>query len=65
MQVESSRWAARTQVSITSLFNLCCVAPASDGKVYPVHNCHMTIDDSVLYKGTAIFVQAAFDYLNN
>lgn len=46
-------------------FNLCCVAPASDGKVYPVHNCHMTVDDSVLYKGTAIFVQAAFDYLNN
>lgn len=45
-------------------FNLCCSAPHSDGKVYPAHNSKFVVDDSQLYKGTAIFVQAVWDYLN-
>ena len=45
-------------------FNLCCTAPHSDGKVYPAHNSKFVVDDSQLYKGTAIFVQAVMDYFN-
>ena len=46
-------------------FNIACVVEAFDGKVYPRHNSKMTVDDSVLYKGTAIFVQAALDYFRD
>lgn len=45
-------------------FNLCCTDAHSDGKVYPAHNSKFVVDDSLLYKGTAVFVQAVFDYLN-
>lgn len=43
-------------------FNLCCTTAHSDGNVYPAHNSKFTVDDSLLYKGTAVFVQAVFDY---
>ena len=46
-------------------FNLCCTAPHADGKIYPAHNSKFVVDDSHLYKGTAIFLQAVYDYLNN
>lgn len=36
-----------------------------DGKVYAPHNSKFRLDDSVLYKGTALFVQAATDLLQN
>lgn len=45
-------------------FNLCCTTKHSDGVQYPGHNCKFTVDDSRLYKGTAVFVQAVLDYLN-
>jgi amidohydrolase len=35
-----------------------------NGEVYPLHNSKFQLDDSVLYKGAAVFVQAAVDYLN-
>lgn len=34
-----------------------------DGIVYPLHNSKYIMDDSVLYKGVALFLQAAMDYL--
>jgi metal-dependent amidase/aminoacylase/carboxypeptidase family protein len=34
-----------------------------DGIVYPAHNSKYLMDDSVLYKGVALFLQAAIDYL--
>ncbi|MBQ3587189.1 MAG: hypothetical protein II977_01345, partial [Oscillospiraceae bacterium] len=45
-------------------FNLCCQDAHSDGKIYPGHNSKFVVDDSLLYRGTAVFVQAAIDYLN-
>lgn len=35
-----------------------------DGIVYPVHNSKFMLDDSVLYKGTALFLQTVIDFLN-
>lgn len=35
-----------------------------NGEVYPPHNSKFQVDDSVLYIGTALFVQAVLDYLN-
>lgn len=46
-------------------FNLCCQDAHSDGKIYPGHNSKFVVDDSLLYRGTAVFVQGAIDYLNN
>lgn len=34
-----------------------------DGIVYPLHNSKYVMDDSVLYKGVALFLQTALDYL--
>lgn len=45
-------------------FNLCCQDVHSDGKLYPGHNSKFVVDDSLLYRGTAVFVQGAIDYLN-
>lgn len=36
-----------------------------DGIVYPLHNSKYMMDDSVLYKGVALFLQSAIDYLND
>lgn len=36
-----------------------------DGVVYPLHNSKYIMDDSVLYKGAALFLQATVDYLNS
>ena len=46
-------------------FNLCCQTEHADGKLYPGHNSKFMVDDSLLYRGTAVFVQGAIDYLNN
>lgn len=46
-------------------FNLCCQTEYADGKLYPGHNSKFMVDDSLLYRGTAVFVQGAIDYLNN
>lgn len=35
-----------------------------NGEVYPLHNSRFQLDDSVLYKGSAVFAQASFDYLS-
>jgi amidohydrolase len=35
-----------------------------NGEVFPPHNSKFQVDDSVLYKGVAVFVQAAIDYLD-
>lgn len=45
-------------------FQLNCSAPYDDGVTYPAHNSKFKLDDSQLYLGSAIFVQAALDYLN-
>ncbi|WP_293976438.1 M20 family metallopeptidase [uncultured Clostridium sp.] len=36
-----------------------------DGVIYPAHNSKFMMDDSVLYRGTAIFLQTIIDYLND
>jgi amidohydrolase len=35
-----------------------------DGIVYPAHNSKYMMDDSVLYRGVAVMLQSAIDYLN-
>lgn len=45
-------------------FNLICQAPFKDGKIYPAHNSKFVVDDSLLYRGTAVFVDTAIKYLN-
>ncbi|MCC8127548.1 MAG: M20 family metallopeptidase [Clostridiales bacterium] len=44
------------------LFNAC---PSDDGVQYPHHNGRFSIDDSVLYLGTAIFVQTVLDQIGS
>ncbi len=46
-------------------FRLEVAAPHTDGVVYPGHNSKFCIDDSLLYKGTGLFIQAVLDYLND
>lgn len=36
-----------------------------DGLIYPLHNSKYIMDESVLYKGVALFLQSAIDYLND
>lgn len=48
-----------------SFFYLGCAAPHSDGITYPAHSSKFRVDDSLLYKGTAVFVQAVFDYFED
>ncbi|SCZ80291.1 M20 metallopeptidase family protein [Acidaminobacter hydrogenoformans] len=36
-----------------------------DGQLYPIHNARFMLDDAVLYKGAAVFVQAALDALES
>lgn len=35
-----------------------------NGEIYPLHNARFQLDDSVLYRGAAVFAQASVDYLN-
>lgn len=44
-------------------FTLVADKPASDGKVYPAHHPRFDIDDSVLDRGTAVFVKSALAFL--
>lgn len=44
-------------------FRLYCPAPFADGEVYPAHSSRFVLDDSVLYRGTALFLQNVFDHL--
>ncbi|WP_455809505.1 hypothetical protein [Clostridium butyricum] len=37
--------------------------PFDDGVIYPAHNSKFMMDDSVLYKGAALFMQTVIDYL--
>lgn len=39
--------------------------PFDDGIIYPAHNSKFMMDDSVLYKGAAVFYQTVMDYLEN
>lgn len=43
------------------LLNTC---KEESGKVYPPHNAKFQVDDSVLYIGTALFVQLVLDFFN-
>ncbi|NRT72123.1 M20 metallopeptidase family protein [Clostridium beijerinckii] len=45
-------------------FRLYNPAAFEDGIVYPAHNSKYVMDDSVLYKGVAVMIQTALDYLN-
>lgn len=36
-----------------------------DGIIYPLHNSKYIMDESVLHKGVALFLQSAIDYLND
>lgn len=47
------------------IFRVCSPGPHSDGIIYPVHNSKMIIDDSFLYRGTALLVQSTINYLQN
>ncbi|EKQ58082.1 MULTISPECIES: M20 family metallopeptidase [unclassified Clostridium] len=40
-------------------------AAFEDGIVYPAHNSKYMMDDSVLYRGTALMLQTAIDFLNH
>lgn len=46
-------------------FRLYSAAPFADGEIYPAHSSRFVLDDSVLYRGTALFVQGALDYLDS
>ena len=46
-------------------FRLYSAAPFADGEIYPAHSSRFVLDDSVLYRGTALFVQGALDYLES
>lgn len=46
-------------------FRLHSPAPFTDGKVYPAHSSRFVLDDSILYRGTALFMQSLFDFLND
>ena len=46
-------------------FWLQSVTPFTDGEFYPAHSSRLGLDDSVLYRGTALFLQSVFDYLND
>jgi amidohydrolase len=35
-----------------------------DGVIYPHHNSKFDVDESLFYKGTALFIQTVFDYLS-
>ena len=43
--------------------NLVGPKAASDGKFYPLHNSRYCFDEDVLYRGSALFAQTAFDWL--
>ncbi len=45
-------------------FRLYTAAPFADGVVYPAHSSRFVLDDSVLYRGTALFLQNIFDQLH-
>ena len=45
-------------------FKLYSPVAFEDGIVYPLHNSKYIMDDSVLYKGVALFLQTAIDFLN-
>ena len=45
-------------------FRLCSAAPFADGEIYPAHSSRFVLDDSVLYRGTALFLQNVFDQLS-
>lgn len=40
-------------------------AASDDGRIYPIHHPRFSIDESILYVGTALLGQAAVDYLDN
>ena len=44
-------------------FRLYSAAPFTDGEIYPAHSSRFVLDDSVLYRGTALFLQNVFDQL--
>jgi amidohydrolase len=44
-------------------FRLVSSAPFVDGKIYPGHSSKFVLDDSVLYRGSALFLQSVLDYL--
>ena len=44
-------------------FRLYSAAPFADGEIYPAHSSRFVLDDSVLYRGTALFLQNIFDHL--
>lgn len=44
-------------------FKLLAGKPSQDGKIYPLHNGKTCLDDSVLYRGTAVFVESARKFL--
>ena len=43
-------------------FRLYSPAPFADGEVYPAHSSRFVLDDSVLYRGVALFLQNVFDH---
>lgn len=44
-------------------FKLLAGKPYEDGKIYPLHNSKSRLDDSVLYRGAAVFAASARKYL--
>lgn len=44
-------------------FRLYSQAPFADGEFYPAHSSRFVLDDSVLYRGAALFMQSVLDYL--
>jgi len=53
------------QVVPGCLFRFCNPLPFSDGVIYPLHNSKMLLEDLSLYKGSALLVQSALDYLGS
>ena len=48
-----------------SMFRFCVMKPDENGIVWPLHNAKMDIDDSLLYRGTALLAASAVQYLKD
>lgn len=67
--LEKEIWMASEDVSFFfehapgCFFKLYCPAAHDDGTSYALHNARFCLDDTVLYRGSMLFAQAAFDFL--
>ena len=47
-----------------AMFRFCIMKPDKDGVIYQLHNAKMNVDDTLLYRGTALLIDSALQFLN-